>query len=293
MLKRQFNKFSLYLYIFLFILSIYPVIFSTVSNINSKRNKNELFNIQLTRFKSVDDIIAHIDGVYSAKYSIKKMDTVGYVSITSDIVKKRFFHGLSVYSFKDNWITYVFGKLFWSHLNAIVDPDDILDYPEGLCSQQTIVFLEILKRKGIQTRWVGLGYKEGPGHFVAEVFYESNWHLYDVNMEPKWEKIVNHHKSIGYYKINPDSLYTTYEGILDKTVFYKIMQKVKYGNVNEFPAKKMLLFHQLTKLLTYILPAFFLILIIITMNRKEIPAKILKKLPIKFKKQRTESVNIN
>ena len=44
----------------------------------------------------------------------------------SDIVKKRFYHGLSEYSIKDNWIAYIGGKLFWNHLVAIVDPDDII-----------------------------------------------------------------------------------------------------------------------------------------------------------------------
>ncbi|MES2566589.1 MAG: transglutaminase domain-containing protein [Bacteroidota bacterium] len=290
MLKRQFNKVSLYLYIILFIFSIYPIIFSTVSNISSTRNKKELFNIQLSRFKSVNDIIAYIDGIYSAKCPEKEIDTVSYVSVTSDVIKKRFFHGLSAYSFKDNWIAYTTSKLLWSHLSAIVDPDDILDHSEGLCSQQTIVFLEILKRKGIQTRWVGLGYKEGPGHFLAEVFYNGSWHIYDVNLEPKWEKIVNHHKSIDYYRVNPDSLYRTYEGILDKTTFYKIMEEVKYGYVNEFPAKKMLLVHRTTKILTFLLPLFFLIMIIVTLNKKEIPSKIFKKTPFKFRKAKSDAI---
>lgn len=278
MFKRHFNKLSLYLYIFLFILSIYPIVFSSVSTIKSSYNKKELFNVQLIRFKSVNDITAHIDGIYSAMYPAKEMDTVAYVNVTSDVIKKRFYHGLTYYSFKDNWIAYVAGKLLWNHLSAIVEPDDILDYSEGLCSQQTIVFLEILKRKGIQTRWIGLGYKEGPGHFLAEVFYLGSWHLYDVNLEPKWKKIANHHKSIEYYNSNKDSLYMTYESILDKAIFYKIMEQVKYGNVNEFPAKKMLLFHQITKIITYFLPLLFLLMIIITLRKKRNFFKIPKKI---------------
>ena len=185
MLKRQFNKVSLYVYIFLFILSIYPIVFSSVSIITSSHHKKELFNIQLSRFKSVNDITAHIDGIYSAKYPSTKMDTVAYVSVTSDIIKKRFFHGLSVYSFKDNWIAFVSSKLFWNHLAATVDPEDILNYSEGLCSQQATVFLEILKRKGIQTRWVGLGYNEGPGHFLSEVKYAGTCMMLIRNLNGK------------------------------------------------------------------------------------------------------------
>jgi len=259
-IKRRLNNFFFYLSLFLFVSSIYPIIFSTVSDIKNDYNKKELYNSALTELKSIDAMIGHIDGIYSTKFTLNKIDTNTYVEVVSDIVKKRFYHGLSVYSINDNWILYLAGKVFWNHLSAIVDPDDILNFPEGLCSQQVIVFLEILKRKGIQTRWVGLGYKESPGHFLAEVFYQGSWHLYDVNLEPKWDKITNQHQSMDYYILHPDTLYKTYQGILDKPTFDKIMEKVRYGDVNEFPAKNMLLLHQITKLLTYVVPVFFLFL---------------------------------
>lgn len=62
--------------------------------------------------------------------------------------------------------------------------------------------------------------------------------MYDVNKEPKWEKIVNHDKSVDYYRLNPDSLYIVYEGILDKTIFYKIIEKFKYGHSKSSNTKK-------------------------------------------------------
>lgn len=271
------------IYLVLLSISITPIVFSTVSNLQNTYKKKELFNIELSRFKSIDDITAHIDGIYSAKYPAKEMDTVAYVSVTSDVIKKRFYHGLSKYSLKDNWITYIGGKLFWSHLNAIVEPDDILDYTEGLCSQQTIVFLEILKRKGIQTRWVGLGYKEGPGHFLAEVYYQGKWHLYDVDMEPNWEKITISHESMNYYQSNSDTLFLTYEGIISQSLYDKLMEKVEYGGVNDFPAKNMLLFHRVTKISTYLIPVFLGILILFTLFKQKVPSKIIKKTVLKLK----------
>jgi hypothetical protein len=252
-------------------------VFSTVPNLKITFESKELFNIELSRFKSLEDITAHIDRIYLSTHSLPKIDTLAYVQITSDIVKKRFFHGLSSYQLKDNWIAYLGGKLFWSHLAAIVYPEDILDYNEGLCSQQTIVFLEILKRKGIKTRWIGLGYAEGPGHFLAEVYYEGSWHAYDIDKEPKWERIANHHQSISYYQLYQDSLFLAYEGIISRPVFNKIMTKVKYGAVNEFPAKNMLLFHRITKSITYLIPIFFGIIILITLFKQRVPSKIIEK----------------
>jgi len=276
-------KIRLFIYLVLLSISITPIVFSTVSNLKNTYKSKELFNIELSRFKSIEDITAHIDGIYSATNSLPQIDTLAYVKATSDIVKKRFYHGLSEYSLKDNWISYLGAKLFWKHLNAIVEPDDILDYTQGLCSQQTIVFLEILKRKGIKTRWVGLGYKEGPGHFLAEVYYQGKWHLYDVNLEPHWEKVTNHHQSIAYYKSYKDSLFLAYEGIISKSVYNKIMEKVQYGEVNEFPAKNMLLFHRATKAVTYLIPLFLVILILITLFKQKVPSKIIQKTASKLK----------
>jgi hypothetical protein len=264
-------------------ISITPIVFSTVSNLKNTYKNKELFNIELSRFQCIEDITAHIDGIYSATNSLPQIDTLAYVKATSDIVKKRFYHGLSEYSLNDNWISYLGAKLFWKHLNAIVEPDDILDYTQGLCSQQTIVFLEILKRKGIKTRWVGLGYKEGPGHFLAEVYYQGKWHLYDVNLEPHWEKITNHHESIAYYKTHKDSLFLAYEGIISKSVYNKIMEQVQYGEVSEFPAINMLFFHRVTKAITYLIPIFLVILILFTLFKQKIPAKIIQKTASKLK----------
>jgi len=276
-------KIRLAIYLILLSISITPIVFSTVSNLKNTYKSKELFNIELARFQSIEDITAHIDGIHSATNSLPEIDTLAYVKATNDIVKKRFYHGLSEYSLKDNWIAYIGGKIFWKHLTAIVEPDDILDYNEGLCSQQTMVFLEILKRKGIKTRWVGLGNKEGPGHFLAEVYYQGKWHLYDVNLEPHWEKITNHHESIDYYKLHQDTLFLAYEGLISRSHYDKIMQKVQHGEINEFPAKNMLLFHRVTKIITYLIPFFLAILFLVTLFKQKVPSKIIQKTASRLK----------
>lgn len=284
-------KCQLGFYLILLALSLLPLVYNTVSSIQSTYSHKELFNIELSKFQTIDDITAHIDGIYSATHSSSNIDTLAYVNITSDVIKKRFFHGLSHYTYKENWIAALSGKLLWNHLSAIVEPEDILNYKEGLCSQQTIVFLEILKRKGIKTRWVGLGYKEGPGHFLAEVYYHGKWHLYDIDKEPKWERIANHHESTDYYRTYPDSLFLVYEGIIHRNYFYKIMEKIEYGGINEFPAKNMLLFHKVTKLFTYLLPIFFMAMIIMTLLKQKVPTKIIQKTASKFKSKEGELVD--
>jgi hypothetical protein len=244
-----------------FLISIAPFFGKLYQKHNAKVAKSELYNSELHYVNSIDKALKYTDSIY-LKNNFQSFDTSQYVQIVSRFTKERFYHGLSHYSISDNWIAFLSGKLVWSHLSAIVDPDDILAHPDGLCSQQTIIFMEMLKRKKINVRSVGLGFKEGPGHFLSEAHYNGVWHLHDVTMEPVWEKVVNHHKSMDYYLKNKDSLYLAYESRYDKQLFNKLLERITYGKVNEFPAKIMLLFHQITLLFTYLLPLFFLFMFI-------------------------------
>jgi len=249
------------IYAFLFFLSILPFIGRVSQKISSKivKKENELYKPELYYINSLDKASNYIDSAYRSKYSTN-FDTSLYVQEISDFTKARFYHGLSHYNAAENWIAYFGGKFLWSHMSAIVEPNDILKHSEGLCSQQTIVFMELLKRSHIKARSVGLGYKEGPGHFLSEVYYNNSWRLHDVTMEPQWRKVANKHRSMDYYIQHKDSLYLVYESRLDKKVFDKITEKVSYGGVNEFPAKKMLFFHKITLWITYLLPFALLLL---------------------------------
>ena len=250
---------------------------------------DELYSPDLYNVNSMDKAVTYIDSTYNSRH-LPVFDTAQYVFTVSEFTKDRFYHGVSYYSFSENWIAWLSGKVLWSHLSAIVEPNDILKHSEGLCSQQTIVFMELLKYKNINTRSIGLGYKEGPGHFLCEVHYNNSWRLHDVTMEPQWKKVANIHRSIEYYLTHKDSLYLVYENRLNKTIFDKITEKVVYGNVNTFPANNMRLFHKGTLALTYILPLFFVVMFIVTSSRKE--KSEIRITDIESKKSVQEPVNI-
>ncbi|MDP2388228.1 MAG: hypothetical protein Q8M29_17775 [Bacteroidota bacterium] len=235
-------------------------------------DNSEQFNPKLCHINSIETSLEYIDKKIG-KTNSNDFDTLQFIKETSKFTKERFFHGLARYKFSENWIAYVGSKFLWDHMSAMVDPNDILKNCGGLCSQQTIVFMELLKKRGIKVRTVGLGYKEGPGHFLCEVHYENAWHLHDVTLEPQWSKITTDHQSMEYYKTNKDSLYITYESRLSRGSFNKIMEKIEYGQVNEFPAKNMLLFHRATKTLTYGLPVIFGILSFASYRKRKLQAK--------------------
>lgn len=250
------------LYSLLFIVSTLILVVKLDINSNYKITSNDLFNPDLGRLNSTESLVKYVDSLNFLSPNKQYLDTLRYIESLSTVIKERFKHGMSLYSLNDNWISYLSGSIFWDHLMALVLPDDILKHKEGLCSQQTIVFLEVLKRKGIGFRSVGLGYKEGPGHFLCEVYYAGNWHLYDVTKEPDWSKVSEPHKSLQYYLTNNKELLLVYGGNIDANTFFKIMNRVSYGEANKMPAQKMALFHRVTKALTYILPAMFLFLTI-------------------------------
>ena len=107
-----------------------------------------------------------------------------YVNIASYVIKNRFYHGYSYFNAGFNTIGWALAPLIKADLAATVLVDDILKFPNAACSQQTIVFLDVLKQKGISYRKVGFNQEGLGGHFASEIWYNNQWHYYDVNKEP-------------------------------------------------------------------------------------------------------------
>lgn len=268
------NKKKGLVYLLLAIVFIIPLLLEQIDFEQDfvKSDSNEEFDSKIATINSIEKALIYIDSVVLINEETN-FDTLLYVQTASSFTKRKFFHGLAKYKFSENWIAVIGANCFWSHLSAIVDPDDIIKHTEALCSQQSIVFMEILKRRGIKSRSVGLGYQEGPGHFLTEVFYEGQWHLYDVNKEPKWSKIKNHHMSMDYYISNKDTLFVVYEDQMEKDLYNKIMERVQFGTPDKFPAKKMFLFHKITGAITYILPIFFFVSALYIFYKNERPKR--------------------
>lgn len=248
---------------FLLLISLSPFtgIFDSNRDYLMKTN-HESYDEKMNTLNDLNQIILYTDSIFKLQNIEVKSDTSAYVFYLSETIKNRFQFGLAHYNISYNWIASILGKFFWPHFSAIVKPNDILKHSNGLCSQQTIVFLEALKLKNIPFRSIGFGKKEGPGHFLCEVYYNSSWHLYDVTKEPSWNKIKKQHESLNYYLNNRDSLYKIYEDIVSPGLIDLYVSEIKIGEVNKFPASNMLLFHFITYSLTLIIPSILIILFI-------------------------------
>ena len=231
-------------------------------------NHMEEFDPSLTRLNSLNKLVAYCDSMYSensfADASIQFEKT--YPDVVSSIVRKRFYHGYSLYGFKNNFIAMLLSRVSLNGLSAIVIPDDILQYPYAACSQQSIVFMEILKRKGFITRQVGFKGKAN-GHFCFEVYYNGTWHFIDPDMEPDITVLNAYNRpGISFLAHHSDILLKAYHQYPKEKVL-DIFLNYTYGKANTFAAPRAIIFQQLTKFFSYTIWLFFLLAFILARRK--------------------------
>ena len=221
--------------------------------LNRFPNRGERYNPALvSQIRSVNDILSRADLIVSSKdddsvYKIK------YALALTELIKDRFYQGYSHYSLNEDWIAALLGATVWSHLSAIVLPDDILKYPMAACSQQAIVLMECLKRKGITYRKIGFDH-----HFASEAKIGNLWYYFDPNLEPDFSKIP---RSSIESLIQRKALYSIYSKRFDSAQAAVLLAHQFYGKTNEKLAPQAAFFHTMTKFLSrtlFLFPLIFL-----------------------------------
>lgn len=184
-----------------------------------------------SRFQNVESIINDADQKFG-----KGNRSLNYYNHIATILRKRFYHGFSHYSLSDNALAY-FSGFAWNHLSAIVMPEDILKHPKAACSQQAIVLMEIFRRTNTDFRKVSL-----EDHFVLEGFIENEWRFFDTNIEPD----IMHDRKSFEHMVATNSLHAAYKKTkLSGELINSWSKEYSYGNINEIPAVKATIFHQL------------------------------------------------
>ncbi len=212
-------------------------------------DKLEKFNPKLDSLNDIDKIERYVDNI-TAENNLKSQ-TFEYVAALENILEERFYHGFSHYTLKENWIAAVGERLTGIGLSAKVKLNDILKHQNAACSQQSLVMMDILKRKGINYRKVGF-----PHHFALEASINNKWFFFDPNMEP----LMNEQQRIEEnWKLSCDSLKKYY----DTTKHQNLNFQFGDGGVQAFTeptnkvyAKNVLLFQNVTAVLSKILWVF-------------------------------------
>lgn len=225
-------------------------------------NGKEEFDHSLVKLNSVSKLEAYCDSIFEERrltnglYAFEE----NYPLIANSVVSKKFFHGYSSYGYSHNFMALVLEPLTGKWASAIVIPDDIMKYPYAACSQQSIVIMELLRRKGFAVRKVGFdGGKKYGGHFCFEVYYNNNWHFFDTNQEPKAEVLAKYNRpGIDFIAKNDAVLTAAYSHWNNPDKVRGLFKSYFYGKVNTFEAPNAIIYQRATKFLSTTLWMFLL-----------------------------------
>jgi len=205
---------------------------------NPSYDNKEQFNPHLSYINSTQKLIEVADSV--AKQKSISQGSLQYAVMLTGILRERFYHGFSRYPVNENWIAVAAEYLFGYGLAYIVKPDDILKYNFGGCSQQSIVLMEVMKRKNISYRSVGF-----PHHYSTELKLNNNWYYFDPNMEPN---IPDSERIASKWTCCADNLKKYYDTSRFPDLDWKFGNghTVKLGKVDAPPAPNAFLFQSAT-----------------------------------------------
>tara|TARA_B100001113_G_scaffold236887_1_gene194776 strand:+ start:741 stop:1598 length:858 start_codon:yes stop_codon:yes gene_type:complete len=206
---------------------------------------------------AVDSLIQLKSMIHQAidDHDLSGIDVPIYID---DLVRKKFLHGLATISTNGNWAIKFIDKLFPNkEIISALHPNDIVKSNRAICSQQAILFQELVKEFGFEYESVGISiplHEPLPddinltfNHYASAVKVENDWYYFDSNLEPAYDRS----NSEIYTKILAGELSEfnkLYPG-------YKF-KEIKYGmiytsNRNTFPAKKGVLIQQISKLVSF------------------------------------------
>ncbi|MDX2190144.1 MAG: hypothetical protein SFY32_09785 [Bacteroidota bacterium] len=183
------------------------------------------------------------DNLYQLEFGI--FDSTKYLKHLNYNFNADYSHNFILYSFYDNYVLFLFSELTQSKHRGIVIAEHLAMESEGICSQKTILFNELLRLKNFKTRVVRLN-----KHFCSEVFINGKWVFMDVGKKLQLikmdtlysaEEIKNSKKIFNeYYLKNIKNDHT------DSTITYHFFDKVEYAEINSFPAQNLRQLHYFT-----------------------------------------------
>jgi hypothetical protein len=230
-----------------------PLLFNISPGGTPVYNNKEKFDPSLSRLNSLHRLINYSDS--SAIANQTKIGSLSYGVLVASILRKRFYHGFSYYTFQNNWIAVASQYIFGKELASLVNPEEILKFPYAGCSQQAIVLMAVMKDKKIPYRSVGF-----PHHYATELQFKNNWYFFDPNMEPqikvnerkedKWKRSADYLKK--YYNGNNQYLNWAFGNSVP----------IIFGRPNADPAPHASIFQAVTKYLSkilWILPLFLFV----------------------------------
>jgi hypothetical protein len=207
----------------------------------------EQWRPELARVRSVDDAMDILPAYVAREQGSREARTAKAIN---QFVQERFFHGTSELTYRQNWLAR-FAGAGWLDLRVPVMPDDILQYRRAICSQQAIVFMELLRRHGLHYASVLISWPSAKGgsvgHFAVAARVDGRWLYFDPDQEARQagvpiERVMDGSALAQLYGGKPELL----AGLRDAAA----RGTIRLAHVDAFPAPRGGLFQTVTKWLS-------------------------------------------
>ncbi len=175
-----------------------------------------------------------------------------------DLLRKKFLHGSSSIPLRGNWFLKFIDKTFpTKEITFSLSPNDIAKSNRAICSQQAVLFQELVQEFGFEYESVGFNIPllepvRGDAdnefnHYASAVKVENDWYYFDSNLEPEYDRYSSdiYNEILAGESARLSKLYPKYKWV-------EIKEGMIYNsNRNVFPAKNGLLIQQISKLISY------------------------------------------
>ncbi len=204
----------------------------------------EKFEPGLVALNSLDQLEQYIDKAAAELHF--SVQSPAYPLLVENIIARRFYHGFSHPSLSENFIAALAEKTIGYGLGCKVNTNEIMKHENAACSQQSMVMMEIFRRKQITYRSVGFQH-----HYAMEAQVAGNWYYLDANMEPNMT--LEERKEINWMG-QADQLKKYYDASRFKNLDYQFGNGLMAvnGSINEVPAKNARFFQDFTAILSKI-----------------------------------------
>jgi hypothetical protein len=208
---------------------------------------NESWEPDLASVHSVDEAMRVLPSYIARQHGSREARTAAGID---QFVRERFVHGASLLGYRHNWLAAMAGWA-WIDLRVPVLPDDILHHRHATCSQQAIVFMELLKRHHIRYASVLMGWpsadRYGRGHFAVAAMVDGRWLYFDPDQEAA--KIAPVERVIDGSALA--ALYGGKPALLANMRYAAARRQIRLAHVDEYPAPRGGLFQIVTEWLSH------------------------------------------
>jgi hypothetical protein len=182
-------------------------------------------------------------------------------------VRDRFVHGFSYIPLRDNWILSILNVVIGRDLNVPLKPDEILQHRRAMCSQQSIIFMQLLRRFNVRFASVLMDWPEpnkGGGHFAVAALIDGTWQYFDTDLEARSTVPVS---SLIDGTAIP-ALYPDNPRMINGLRYASANGGIKLAYVDEYPAPRGLAIQTGTRILSGLAPLIFLLSALLIMLRR-------------------------